>query len=342
MRLTSLELAKIVSGELIGDSNIILTGVNGLASAKKDEISFLCNLKYLPVASETNAGVIFVANDINISPHLKNKNLIKVQNPRYAYSMVLSIIEKEKLGLITKNIHKSVSISDNVKIGKNAYIGQNVVIEADTKIGKNARIFPNVYIGKNVNIGDDCLIYPNVVIREDTVIGNKIIIHPGVVIGGDGFGFITMKNNIYKMSQIGRVEIGDDVEIGSNTTIDRATFDATRIGSGTKIDNLVQIGHNVQIGKNCIIVAQTGLAGSTNLGNNVIIGGQTGIAGHLKIGNNVVIASQSGVSRNIKDNEQVGGNPIAPINQSIKIRTLIRKLPEIYKNLRKMKKELKK
>ncbi|MDR3274461.1 MAG: UDP-3-O-(3-hydroxymyristoyl)glucosamine N-acyltransferase [Endomicrobium sp.] len=339
MKLTALELAEIVSGKLVGDKNLILTGVNGLANANGDEIAFLGNLKYLPAALKTDAGIIFVSADMDIS-QFTDKNLIKVSNPQYAYSLVLSIIEKERLSSIEKNIHKSISMADTAKMGENAYIGQNVVIGAESEIGDNAKIFPNVYIGKNVKIGKNCLIYSNVVIREDTIIGDRVVIQPGVVIGGDGFGFVTMRDKIYKIPQIGRVEIGNDVEIGANTTIDRATFDATRIGNGTKIDNLVQIAHNVQIGENCIIAAQTGISGSTSLGNNVTVGGQTGLAGHLKIGNNVMIASQSGVSGNIEDDKQVGGNPIAPINQSIKIRTLVRKLPEIYKDLKQIKKNL--
>ncbi|MDR3256287.1 MAG: UDP-3-O-(3-hydroxymyristoyl)glucosamine N-acyltransferase [Endomicrobium sp.] len=339
MKLTASELAVIVSGELIGDKSVVLTGVNGLSAAKKNEISFLGNLKYLSDALKTDAGAIFISVDTDIS-QFESKNIIKVSNPQYAYSIVLGIIEKERLGSIKKNIHKSSFIADGVKIGKDAYIGQNVVIEVESEIGDNAKIFPNVYIGRNVKIGNDCIIYPNVVIREDTLIGDRVIIQPGAVIGGDGFGFITIGGKIQKIPQIGRVEIGNDVEIGANTTIDKATVDVTRIGSGTKIDNLVQIAHNVQIGENCIIVAQAGIAGSTKLGNNVTIGGQSGLAGHLKIGDNVLIASQAGISGNIKNNEQVGGNPMSPLNQSIKIRALIRKLPEIYKDLQRIRKSL--
>ncbi|MDR2396068.1 MAG: UDP-3-O-(3-hydroxymyristoyl)glucosamine N-acyltransferase [Endomicrobium sp.] len=336
MKLTACELANIVAGQLIGKKDILLTGVNSLSNAKENEISFLGNLKYLQDALTTKAGVIFVAFDTDISK-FKDKNIIKVENPQYSYSIVLSLIEKERLNEI---IHSTACISNDSVIGISAYIGQNVVVESGTKIGNNAKIFPNVYIGKNVTIGDDCLIYPNVVIREGTIIGNRVIIQPGAVIGGDGFGFANISGKIYKIPQIGYVKIGDDVEIGANTTIDRATFDSTKIGNGTKIDNLVQIAHNVEIGEDCIIVAQVGIAGSTHIGNNVTIAGQTGLGGHLKIGNNVTIASQSGISGNVKDGQQVGGNPMAPLNQSIKIRALIRKLPEIYNDLKKIKKDL--
>ncbi|MDR0724258.1 MAG: UDP-3-O-(3-hydroxymyristoyl)glucosamine N-acyltransferase [Endomicrobium sp.] len=340
MKLTSCELAGIVSGELIGLSDIVLTGVNSLANAKDNEISFLGNLKYLQDALASKAGVILVAFDTDISK-FQGKNIIKVANPQYSYSIILGLIEKERLEEIDIKIHGSASISGSAVIGVDAYIGQNAVVEKGVKIGDNAKIFPNVYIGKNVVIGNDCLIYPNVIIREGTVIGDRVIIQPGVVIGGDGFGFANIDGKICKIPQIGYVKIGNDVEIGANTTIDRATFDSTKIGNGTKIDNLVQIAHNVEIGENCIVVAQVGIAGSTHIGNNVTIGGQAGLVGHLKIGNNVMIASQSGVSGNIKDGQQVGGNPVAPLNQSIKIRALVRKLPEIYNDLKKIKKDLK-
>jgi UDP-3-O-[3-hydroxymyristoyl] glucosamine N-acyltransferase len=340
MRFTSFELALVVSGELVGNKDVVLTGVNGLLEAKSNEVSFLGNLKYLQDALNTQAGVIFVGLDTD-AVQFKDKNIIKVKNPPYAYSMVLSVIEKERLALIDKKIHPSASVSDKAKIGKDTYIGQNVVIEDGAEIGDNAKIFSNVYIGRNVKIGNDCLIYPNVVIREDSLIGDRVILQPGVVIGGDGFGFVNIDGKNQKIPQIGRVEIGNDVEIGANTTIDRATVDATRIGSGTKIDNLVMIAHNAQIGENCIIVSQVGISGSTQLGNNVTIGGQSGLAGHIKIGNNAMISGQAGVTGNIKDGELVGGNPMAlPLSQSIKIRALIRKLPEMYSDLRKIKKYL--
>jgi UDP-3-O-[3-hydroxymyristoyl] glucosamine N-acyltransferase len=339
MKLTASEVAKIVSGELVGDKDIVLTGVNSLSDAKENEISFLGNSKYFSEILKTVAGVIFVAVDADISK-FKNKNIIRVTNPVHAYSIILSMLEKENLGLLERSIHESASIAKSAKVGRDSYIGQNVVVEANAELGDYARIFPNVYIGKKVKIGSYCLIYPNVVIRENTIIGDRVIINPGVVIGGDGFGFVTIGGKIKKIPQIGIVEIGNDVEIGSNTTIDRATVGTTKIGNGTKIDNLVQIAHNVRIGDNCIIVAQVGIAGSTHLGSNVAIGGQTGLAGHLKIGNDVMIASQSGVSGDIKDGQQVGGNPIALLRRSIKIRALIRKLPEMYQDLKKVKEKL--
>ncbi len=341
MRLKAEELAKIVSGEISGNKEEIVTGVNGLIEAKNGEVSFLGNMKYLSDAVKTNASVIFVTPDTNIS-QFGGKTLIKVKNPQYAFSMVLTIIDTERLSEIRNTVHSSASISDKAVIGQNVYIGQNVVIEDGAQIGDGCKIFPNVYIGKNATAGKNCIFYPNVVIRENVKIGNKVILQPSVVIGGDGFGFATIDGVNNKIPQIGNVEIGDDVEIGAHSTVDRATVDSTRIGKGTKIDNLVMIAHNVQIGENCLIVAQAGIAGSTKIGNNTIIGAQSGVIGHVKIGNNVIVAGQSGVSGNLNDGEKVGGNPMAELNQSIKIRVLTRKLPEMHKDIQKIKKELEK
>ncbi|MDR1194864.1 MAG: UDP-3-O-(3-hydroxymyristoyl)glucosamine N-acyltransferase [Endomicrobium sp.] len=339
MNLKSAEIAKIVSGKLEGNDGETITGISGLAEAQKGDISFLTNMKYVGEVSKTNASVILVSEDID-SALFSGKTIIKVQNPQYAYGIILKIVEKERLGSLEVKIHASASVSEKSKIGKNAYIGQNAVIEDGCEIGDNVKIFPNVYIGKNVKIGNDCIFYPNVVIREDVTIGDRTVFQPGAVIGGDGFGFAVVDGKTQKIPQIGRIEIGDDVEIGANTAVDKAAVNVTKIGSGTKIDNLVQIAHNVYIGENCIIVAQTGIAGSTKIGNNTTVGAQVGISGHIKIGNNVIISSQSGVGGDVHDAERVGGNPLAELGQSIKIRATMRKLPEMYQDIKKIKQKL--
>jgi UDP-3-O-[3-hydroxymyristoyl] glucosamine N-acyltransferase len=328
-----------VSGKLIGNKYIILTGVNSLLEANEHDVAFVCHYKYIADAVKSKAGVILVSTNIDCEK-LINKNIIKVKRADYAYNIILNLISKH---MLSENIgvDKYAHIAPNVKIGHNVYIGKNVVIENKTVIGNNVKIFPNVYIGYDVKIGNNCIIYPNVVIRYSTTIGKRVIIQPGAVIGGDGFGFLRINNKWCKVYHIGKVDIGDDVEIGANTTIDRATVGVTKIGSGTKIDNLVQVAHNVQIGKNCVIVAQVGIAGSTKVGNNVQIGGQSGIIGHIQIGNNVMVASQSGITKNIKDDKQVGGNPMTSINSSLKIKVLMKKLPKIYKDLKTLKKFLK-
>ncbi|MDR1695141.1 MAG: UDP-3-O-(3-hydroxymyristoyl)glucosamine N-acyltransferase [Endomicrobium sp.] len=339
MKITAQELSKIVSGELTGDKDEIVSGANGLSEAGKGEVSFLGNLKYMQDAVKTDASVIFIPADMDAA-QFSGKTVIKVKNPQFAFSVVLNIIDKERLSEIEPEIQDGAFVSDTARIGENVYIGRNAVIESGASIGDGTKIFPNVYIGKNSKIGKNCILYPNAVIRENVTVGDRVILQPSVVIGGDGFGFVTVDGTNQKIPQIGRVEIGDDVEIGAHTTVDRATVDATRIGKGTKIDNLVMIAHNVQIGENCIIVAQSGIAGSTKIGNNVIIGAQSGVIGHLKIGNNVVIAAQSGISGNLSDGEKAGGNPMSELNRSIKIRATLRKLPEMYNDIRKIKKEI--
>jgi len=336
MKISAGEIAKIVSGEISGDAQIVISGVNGLAEAQEGEISFLGNPKYVQDALKTKASALLVPQNSDVA-QFGEKTLIKVQNPQYAFSALLAIVEKERFAGFENKIHSSASVSETACVGENVYIGQNAVIEDGARVGKGTKIFPNVYIGRNSKIGEDCVIYPNVVIRENVKIGDRAILQPSVVVGGDGFGFATIEGENKKIPQIGTVEIGDDVEIGAHSTIDRATVDATRIGSGTKIDNLVMVAHNVQIGKNCLITAQCGIAGSSKLGNNVVVGAQSGIIGHIKIGNNVMIAGQSGVSGNLSDGERVGGNPMVELNQSIKIRATLRKLPEMYKDLRKLK-----
>ncbi|AKL97828.1 UDP-3-O-(3-hydroxymyristoyl)glucosamine N-acyltransferase [Endomicrobium proavitum] len=339
MKLTASELAKIVSGDLEGNAAEIITGANGLSEARAGEVSFLGNLKYTADALNTKASVLFIAKDTD-SSQFKNKTVIKVKNPQYAFSVVLTIIDKERLAVIEHKVSPSAHISQKAVVEENVYIGHNVVIEDGASVGSGTKIFPNVYIGRNVKIGKDCIIYPNAVIRENCSLGDRVILQPSVVIGGDGFGFATIDGVNNKIPQIGRVEIGSDVEIGAHTTIDRATVDATRIGDGTKIDNLVMIAHNVQIGKNCIIVAESGIAGSTQLGNNVTIGAQVGIVGHIKIGNNVTVTAQSGVTANLEDGAIVGGNPITDLQNSIKIRATLRHLPQMYHDIRKIKKDL--
>ncbi|MDR1951950.1 MAG: UDP-3-O-(3-hydroxymyristoyl)glucosamine N-acyltransferase [Elusimicrobiota bacterium] len=339
MKLTLEQLANLVSGELIGEKSKEVTNASGLLEADQNCVSFLGNMKYIEAAKNTKAGVIFISKDTN-EKDFAGKNVIKVANMQYAYAMVLEIIDKERRNAVKPGISEKACVFASAKIGKNVYIGQFATIDENAQIGDGTKIFPNVYIGVNVKIGKDCIIYPNVVVRENAVIGDRVILQPNVVIGGDGFGFAAINGENKKIPQIGNVEIGNDVEIGANTTVDRATTDSTRIGGGTKIDNLVQIAHNVQIGQNCLIVAQCGISGSTKIGNNTIIGGQTGLAGHIEIGNNVLIASQSGISGSVKDGQKVGGNPMAELSQSIKIRATLRKLPQMYQDIKNIKKTL--
>lgn len=345
MNLTLKEIANIVNGKLVLQNgcvdNFVVSGINTLESAKEDEITFLGNDKYLHFLKDTKAVAILVSSKINVDEY-KDKNFIVVNDPQLAYGQFLTIIYKEKLSKIKVGISPKATIENNVELGKNISIGHNVVVEEGSKIGDNSKILSNVYIGQNVTIGKNCIIYPNVTIREDSKIGDDCIINSGVVIGGEGFGFVPMGNQILKKPQLGYVEIGNNVEIGANTTIDRATLPntTTYVGDNTKIDNLVMIAHNVHIGKNSMIVAQVGIAGSTKIGNNVTLGGQVGVAGHIEVGDNIMVGAKSGINGNLKSNQILAGYPIQSYRGHLQSMAIIKKLPELYNQVKKIIKKL--
>ncbi len=336
MNLTLKEIAGIVNGKLIGQEDFVVVGVGAIQDAVSGQISFLGNKKYTHFLKDTKASAIFVGEDINVEEY-KDKNLIVVKDPQLAFSKMLVIIDKQRLDKIKPGISPKATIEPNVVLGKDITIGHNVVVEENTKIGDNTKILANTFVGSDVVIGKNCLIYPNVTIREKTIIGDNCIIHPGVVLGGDGFGFAATGE---KIPQIGHVELGNNVEIGSNTTIDRAAIGKTSIGNNTKIDNLVMIAHNVQVGENTIIVSQVGIAGSTKIGNRVTLGGQVGVVGHITVGDNVMVGAKSGISGNLENNQIVSGYPIQPLRKHLESLALIKKLPELFSKIRKISKKL--
>ncbi len=340
MKLTLKEIAEIVSGTLIGNQELSVVSINTLSDAKENELSFLGNKKYEHFVKDTKAAAILFPKKLDHEKY-KDKNLILVDDPQFACGKILMLIEKEKLSKIKKGISPKATIEENVILGKDVCIGHNVVIEDNTTIGDNTKILPNVFIGRDVYIGKNCLIYPNVTIRERTKIGDNCIINAGVVIAGDGFGFVYEGDKVYKKPQLGYVEIGNNVEIGANTTIDRATLPSSKtyIGDNTKIDNLVMIAHNVHIGKNSTIVAQVGIAGSTTVGNHVTLAGQVGLVGHINIGDNVMIGAQSGVTNDIEPNQIVAGEPLQPYRRYLQTKAIIKKLPEIYEQIKSLIKE---
>tara|TARA_B100001564_G_C20586226_1_gene645626 strand:- start:55 stop:1083 length:1029 start_codon:yes stop_codon:yes gene_type:complete len=312
MKLTINELAKILKGEIFGEGSTSLTNLAKIEEAKTGDITFISNPKYLPWLYKTNASVIIIDKGLTYD-NKKNKNLIIVDDSYLSFNILLNRFSKNKLshfGLhIDSRIHESVELGNNVSVGQFSVIGPNC------KIGHNVIIMDQVSIQENVTIGNDCILYSGSRIYDDTFIGNECIFHSNSVIGSDGFGFASNEVGEYiKTPQLGNVKIGNKVEIGSNSSIDRATIGSTIISDGVKIDNLVQIAHNVSIGKNTVIAGQSGIAGSTKVGKNCQIGGQVGISGHITIGNNVKINGGSGVYSSVKDNSILKGTPA--MNQS--------------------------
>lgn len=335
MQKTLKEVASIIEGEIIGDENIVVTGICGIKEAKEGDLTFVANSRYLPLMSHTRASAIITSRDVKTAP----KAIIRTENPSLAFAKMVSLLAPNDVRR-PKGIHPTAVIGDKVKIGKNVAIDPYVVIEDNVEIKDNTILYAGVYVGYHTKIGRDCIIYPYVIIRERVTIGNKVVIHGGTVIGSDGFGFSTVQGVHHRIPQIGTVIIEDDVEIGANVTIDRARFDKTIIKKGTKIDNLVQIAHNVSIGENSIIVAQSGISGSTNIGKNVTIAGQSGVIGHISIGDNVVVAAQSGVTKSIPSNTCVSGYPAIPHVLAKKIHAFTKNLPELFKKVKQLEKEI--
>lgn len=326
------KLSALLGGKIKGDKAQEILGLAPFFQAKKGELTFVAEEKFLTKINETEASVLIVP---KLEVYSKEKTYIIVEkNPRELMPLLLKFFKKE-VKFPEKQIEDSAKIGKNVKIGPNIYIGHDVVIEDDVII------YPNVYIGQEVRIGKGSIIYPNVTVREFCIINKGCILQPGVVIGSDGFGYTKVDGKNVKIEQIGRVVLEEEVEVGANTTIDRGAIGDTIVKKYTKIDNLVQIGHNVVLGENSFIISQVGIAGSTEVGNNCTIAGQTGIAGHIKIGDNVTLGAQSGVSGNVKSNQLLSGNPPMDIKDHLRIKANLKKLPELVKTVKKIEKELK-
>jgi len=335
MQKTLNEIAKLVGGRVVGNGDTLITGASGIREAAEGEITFLANSKYSPLMDKTRAAAIVTSEDAQQT----SKPIILTENPSLAFVKIISMFTPEEVGH-PKGIDFTVVMGKNVSLGRDVAIGAYSVIGDNVTIADNTIIYAGCYIGNQTKIGSKTLIYSHVSIRERITIGNRVIIHSGAVIGSDGFGFETIKGTHHKIPQVGTVEIGDDVEIGANVTIDRARFDKTVIGRGTKIDNLVQIAHNVVIGENSLIVAQAGISGSTILGNNVILGGQAGLVGHIKIGDNAIVTAQSGVAKDVPADTMVSGYPARPYMTNQRVNASLQNLPKLFQELRELKKKI--
>ena len=332
MVLKLVEISDAVSGELVGDGEIEICGVSGIEEALENEITFLANPKYRFAMKNTQASAVIVGKDVSANG---KKSLIRVENPYHAFMMVLKIFSEEgqsvKPGISpTAQIGNNVSFGDGVNIQAYAIIEDNVTIGGDTVVGAST------FIGNSAEIGSQTHIYPNVTIREKVKIGNSVILHSGVVVGSDGFGYATVDETHHKIPQFGTVVIEDEVEVGANSTIDRATIinRATIIRRGTKIDNLVQVAHNVEIGENCRIAALTGISGSVKIGDRVTLAGQSGVVGHLTIGSDNIVLAKSGITKNLPDRTgMVSGFPARRHKQQLKIQALNQKLPLVLQEI---------
>lgn len=329
-----LDVANLLGCEIKGDKNLCIKGLAPFFQAKEDELTFASDEKFLHKLNETKAKVVIVPN-IEL-PELGKTYLLATQDPRKLMPLLLKFFKRE-----TKKMEKP--IENSAKLGNNVEVAPHVYIGHDTDIGDNTKIYPNVTICEGVKIGKDCIIYPNVTIREFCEIGDRVILQPGVVIGGDGYGFVKVNGNNIKIEQIGKVIIEDDVEIGANTTVDRGAIGDTVIKQYSKLDNLIQVAHNVIIGKNFLAASQAGIAGSTEIGDNVTFGGQVGVGGHVKIANGTTVAAKGGITGNIlEENQILGGYPLLPLKDDMKVKASLKKLPELLKRVKSLEKELEK
>ncbi len=339
MDLTLSDVLKLTGGKLINETTpeISISGVATLDGACAGEIAFLGNEKYFNDFLATKASAVLVPPALPQYP--EGVAFIEVENPSLSFNALVAHFMKASTDFVP-GIHPTAVVDATAKLDPTKVcVGPHAVIEADAEIGDGSDIGPGCVIGKAVKMGENCKLYANVVIRERCILGKHVVIQPGAVIGGDGFGFL-LNNETGRydtIDQVGIVEIGDHVDIGANTTIDRARFGRTIIGEGTKLDNQIQIGHNVTIGKHCVMCAQSGIAGSTHVGNYVTIAAQCGITGHIKIEDKVVVAARSGVIGNLESGKTYWGAPAVPYGEAARQFAALRKLPEAFKELRALK-----
>ena len=337
MELKAFEVAKLINGVIEGDSNSTINKLSKIENGDNNSLSFLGNSKYNDFLYKSNASIVIVNKSLELKKNVK-PTLIRVDDPNLAFSKLLEHFNNQQIN--RSGIDSQSMISEKVKYGDNLYFGAYSIAEEGVIIGKNVKIHPHVHISENVKIGDNCVIYPGVKIYRNSILGNNCIIHSGTVIGSDGFGFNRdAKGNNLKVIHNGNVIIEDDVEIGSNCSIDRATLGSTLIKSGVKIDNLVQIAHNVVIGSNSCLAAQVGVAGSTVIGKDCLIGGQVGIAGHLKIGDRVQMQAKSGVLKSIADDSVIMGYPAINYRDYNKSYVHFKNFPKIINFINKLMKK---
>jgi UDP-3-O-[3-hydroxymyristoyl] glucosamine N-acyltransferase len=329
------ELAAMVGGVVEGDSQVRIRSAAPIETAGPDQICFVANSKYLHFLNTTTSGAVVLAPDVPFS----RTPVLRHQSPYFAFATIVDLLYPDQ-PLLATGIDATSVVHPEAHIDSSAAIGPLCHISRGAEVGPGCQLVSSVFLGENVRLGNNCLLYPGVKIMKGCRLGDRVILHSGVVVGSDGFGFAESPSGLKKIRQVGWVEIGDDVEIGSNTTIDRGALGPTRIGRGTKIDNLVQIGHNVEVGQHCIVVSQVGISGSTKIGNGVILAGQVGLVGHIEVGDGVRVGAQSGVAKSIPPGNTMFGSPAREAKESMRIEAALVRLPDLLKRVRKLEKKL--
>lgn len=337
MEFSAQEIAKVLCGVIEGDPDVKVRSFSKIEEGKPGTLSFLANPKYEHYIYNTEASIVLVNQDFAPTKPV-NTTIIKVKNAYSSLAILMNMVESvrgKKAGIAsTAVIAKSAIIEEDCYIGDFAYIGENA------KIGKGCKVYPHTFVGDRVSVGENTTIYPHVTIYSDCFVGKNCILHAGAVLGADGFGFAPEGDIYKKIPQLGNVIIEDDVEVGANTTIDRAVMDATIIRKGVKLDNLVQIGHNVEVGENTVMAAQVGIAGSVKIGKHCMLGGQAGLAGHIKVADNVSLGAQAGIISDVKEGMRLLGAPAIDAKQFFRSSAIFGKLPEIYRTIGELQREI--
>jgi UDP-3-O-[3-hydroxymyristoyl] glucosamine N-acyltransferase len=330
------ELARELGGVVVGDPAVIVRGVAGIREAQPGDITFLANARYEAHLAATRASAVLVARTWTGRAAIPT---LQVDNPYLAFQHAVRVFRPGP-ERAAPGVHPTAVVSPEAHVGPEVSIGPHCVVERGARLGARVVLGAGCYVGVDASLGDDTLLWPRVVVRDECVLGARCIVHPGAVIGGDGFGFAFDQGRYHKVPQVGNVVIGDDVEIGANACVDRATTDSTRIGDGTKIDNLVQLGHNVVVGRHCIIVAQVGVAGSTELEDHVTLGGQAGLVGHIRVGAGASVGAQSGVTKSVPAETVVTGYPAVPHPVWKRLYALLQRLPQLFQRTRELERRL--
>ena len=338
MEFSAKQIAAFIQGEIIGDENATVHTFAKIEEGMPGAISFLSNPKYTPYIYETQSSIVLVNKDFTPEHEIK-ATLIKVDNAYESLAKLLNLYEMSKPK--KEGIDSLAFVAPSAKIGENVYIGAFAYIGENAVIGDNTQIYPHTFVGDGVKIGKGCLLYSNVNVYHDCRIGNECILHSGAVIGADGFGFAPQANGEYaKIAQIGNVVLEDNVEIGANTTIDRATMGSTIIKKGVKLDNLIQIAHNVEVGEHTVIAAQAGIAGSAKVGSHAMIGGQVGVAGHIKLGDRIQVGAQSGIPNHVENDAVIMGYPAVPSKEFARQVVYVKRLPELTRTVKALEREI--